>query len=98
MLRVLAATAVALFLGAVLALAAPGLGPRAYVPKAVEFELTPPAAPAGVAASRGFVSPELRTPKRFNLVGLSWRGSAEPAIAIRARRDGDSWTRWTPAI
>jgi hypothetical protein len=97
MLRVLLATAAALVLGAALALAAPGLSARPYVPDAVEFELPAPAAPAGVAAHRGFVSPALRTPKRFNLVGLSWRGAAEPAIAIRARKDGDGWTRWTPA-
>jgi hypothetical protein len=97
MLRLLSATAIALALGAVLALAAPGLSTRPYMPTAVEFELTAPAAPAGAAASRGFVSPQLRTPKRFNLVGLSWRGAADPAIALRARVDGGDWTRWTPA-
>ena len=96
MLRLLSATAVALTLGAVLALAAPGLSPRPYVPTAVEFDLTAPAAPAGAAANRGVVSSPLRTPKRFNLVGLSWRGEVDPAIALRARVDGGDWTRWTP--
>jgi hypothetical protein len=97
MLRVLPATAIALSLGAVLALAAPGLSTRPYLPTAVEFELAAPTAPAGAAANRGFVSPELHTPKRFNLVGLSWRGAGDPAIAVRAREDGGDWTRWTPA-
>ena len=95
--RVLVGTAVALTLGATLALAAPGLTTRAYVPEVVEFELEAPAAPAGAAATGGFVSPEIRTPRRFNLVGLSWSGRGEPAIALRARKEGDAWTRWTPA-
>jgi hypothetical protein len=98
MLRPALATASALVLAATLALAAPALSTRPYVPDVVEFELEAPAAPAGVAANDGFVSPPVRTPKRFNLVGLSWPGRAEPAIALRARKDGDDWTRWTPAI
>ena len=96
MLRVLLATSLALLLGAVLTLAAPALSTRPYVPKAIEFELPAAPVPAGIAANRGFVSPEIRTPKRFNLVGFAWRGWAVPAIAVRARRDGDPWTRWTP--
>ena len=95
MLRLVVGTAVALVLGTTLALAAPGLSTRPYVPEVVEFELAPPAAPAGVAAGAGFVSPELRAEKRFNLVGMSWKGSGSPAIALRARKDGDAWTRWT---
>ena len=59
MLRVLLATAMALLLGAVLALAAPGLSTRPYVPEPVEFSLPAAPAPAGVAADRGFVSPEI---------------------------------------
>ena len=97
MLRVLLATAVALALAAVVALAAPGLTTAPYMAEVVEFELDAPAAPAGVAARAGFVSAPLRTEKRFNLVGLSWRSGEEPAIALRARKDGDDWTRWTPA-
>ena len=96
MLRVLLATAAALALGAALALAAPGLSARPFVPEVVEFDLAAPPAPAGIAANRGFVSTALRTPKRFNLVGFSWTGQGEPAIALRARKDGDAWTRWTP--
>lgn len=96
MLRVLTATMLALLLGAVLALAAPGLSTHPYMPKAVDFELDAPAPPGGLAAGAGFVSPAIHTPKRFNLVGLSWRGAADPAIALRARTDGGEWTRWTP--
>ena len=96
MLRLVVGTAVALVLGTTLALAAPGLSTRPYVPEVVEFELAAPPAPAGIAASRGFVSPELRAEKRFNLVGLSWKGSGRPQVALRARKDGDAWTRWTP--
>jgi hypothetical protein len=95
--RILLATATALVLGAALALAAPGLSVRPYAPDAVEFELAAPAAPARVAARGGVVSAPLEAPKRFNLVGLSWTSAAEPAIALRARRDGGDWTRWTPA-
>jgi hypothetical protein len=97
MLRLVLGTAVALALGAALALAAPGLSTRPFVPDVVEFELAAPPAPAGVAANSGFVSPPVHTPKRFNLVGLSWKGGGEPQIALRARKDGDDWTHWTPA-
>ena len=96
MLRLLLGTAVALTLAALLAPAAPALGHRAHVPEVVEFALDAPPAPAGVAADRGFVSRALHTPKRFNLVGFSWRDAASRAIALRARKDGDAWTRWTP--
>ena len=27
-------------------------------------------------------------PRRFNLVGLRWRGRAEPRVELRVRRDG----------
>ena len=96
MLRVVLGTASALVLVTALALAAPGLSTRPYIPEVVEFELAAPPAPAGVAASHGFVSPEVRAEKRFNLVGLSWKGNGRPQIALRARKEGDGWTRWTP--
>ena len=86
--RVLPATLAALLLGAVPAVAAP---------RVVEFERPASAAPAAAAAQRGYVSDPVRAERRFNLVGLSWRGRAEPAIALRARRAGGGWTRWTPA-
>ena len=88
MLRVPLATIAALLASAVPALAAPAV---------VEFERPAPPAPAAAAADRGYVVDPLRSERRFNLVGLSWRGDAEPAIALRARRAGGEWTRWTPA-
>ena len=30
------------------------------------------------------------------MVGLTWRGGGEPAIAVRTRRDGGDWSRWVP--
>ena len=47
------------------------------------------------AARAGRVlSPPLRAPHRFNLVGLRWRGRAEPRLTVRVRRDGRRWSRW----
>ena len=90
MLRILSATALALV---VLGSAEAGAG----LPEPVEFDRTAPPRPAGVASNQGFVSPVLEARRRFNLVGLTWRGRAEPEIALRARRRGGDWTRWTPA-
>jgi hypothetical protein len=86
--RVLA-TAAAL-LCALLALPALASG-KAQSP--FDFELAArsgdPVAAGGPAASR-----VLRTPRRFNLVGLRWRGRATPAIRLRVRRTGGGWSRW----
>jgi N-acetylmuramoyl-L-alanine amidase-like protein len=72
----------------VLVLAAPA---RAARP--MDFEL---AGPAVVAAKAGsYRSPVLRAPHRFSLVGLRWSGAARPTIAVRARRSGRAWTKWT---
>ena len=83
-----------------LAVAAPALSLRPYRPEPVNFSMAAPSgAVLGNAArqSGGVVSRPLRSPRRFNLVGLSWRGGhREAAVAVRARRDGGRWTRWTP--
>ena len=68
-------------------IAAPALSLERWRPQPVDFELAAPA-----AALR---SPPLRAPKRFNLVGLRWRGGGAPRVSLRARRDGGDWTRWT---
>ena len=48
-----------------------------------------------VGAAAGAVrSAPLRAPRRFSLVGLRWRGRAEPRIAVRVRREGRGWSRW----
>ena len=36
----------------------------------------------------------VRAPKRFNMVGLTWRGGGEPEIRVRARREGGGWSPW----
>ena len=36
----------------------------------------------------------LVTPRRFNLVGLRWRGRAVPRVALRVRRPGRGWSHW----
>jgi hypothetical protein len=57
-----------------------------------DFELAPRA--TATAAAAGVVSPRLATARRFNLVGMRWRGRAEPAISVRVRRPGRGWSRW----
>lgn len=59
----------------------------------VDFEMTPPAGPATAASKGAITSPVLDTPRRFNLVGLRWRGRAEPDVELRVRRRG-RWSRW----
>ena len=78
--------------GVLLALVAPALSVRPYQPRAVDFEMAGPALQA--ARSGAVESPVLRAPKRFNLVGLRWNGSAEPRISLRVRREGGRWSEW----
>jgi N-acetylmuramoyl-L-alanine amidase len=86
---VLALVAVAAFV----AVTGPALSLSRYRPKPVDFEL----APAAVTAAGGPVtSKALRAPKRFNLVGMRWRGRAAPRLALRVRKAGGRWTRWVP--
>lgn len=89
MLRVLSATALTLALSATSASAA--------IPDPIEFDQAAPSRPPGVAANQGFVSQPIDAGRPFNLVGLAWRGRAEPEIALRTRADDGPWTRWTPA-
>jgi hypothetical protein len=67
-------------------------GAHAGEPTAQDFELTPP--PAVAPASGPIASRPVRAPERFSLVGLRWRGRAEPNIRLRVRRSGRRWTRW----
>ena len=87
-MRVLA-TAAAL-LCALLALPALASG-KAREP--FDFELSPRSGPV-VAAGGPAAARVLHTPRRFNLVGLRWRGRATPAIRLRVRRTGGGWSRW----
>jgi hypothetical protein len=80
------------FVGALLLVVAPALSVRPYQPKAIDFEMAGPALQA--AASGPVESPVLATPKRFNLVGLRWNGSAEPRISMRVRQANGRWSSW----
>jgi N-acetylmuramoyl-L-alanine amidase len=91
-----------LVLGAASALAfvaAPALSLESWRPEPVDFELAAPhdaVLGTRLSANSGVISKPLRAPKRFNLVGLRWRGAGEPGVALRTRTDGGDWTRWAP--
>ena len=77
-------------------LAAPALSSRPFVPRVAEFEQALDAGGWARTADGGRRSPVIRAPKRFDLVGLRWRaGSGEHDAAIRVRRSGGRWGRWT---
>ena len=60
----------------------------------VDFELAPEAGDQAVSSATGaVVSSRLATPRRFNLVGMRWRGRSRPDIELRVRRGG-RWSRW----
>ena len=60
-----------------------------------DFELAPRGTAKASAASGGWVvSRPLRTPHRFQLLGMRWRGRAEPRIVVRVRRPRRGWSRW----
>src|SRR4051794_29595258 len=71
--------------------AAPAFSLRPYRPDPVDFE-----SGAGVQKhlGRAVQSEPIRTGKRFNLVGMRWRGDAEPRVAVRTRQEGGGWSRW----
>jgi hypothetical protein len=81
--------------GALAAVAGPALSASPYRPDPVDFEVAAPAAkPTAARGDHDYVSPPLRAPKRFNLVGLRWRGSADHAhLRVRVK---DSRGRWSP--
>jgi len=80
-------------------LAAPALSSRPFVPAAVEFEQALDTSRWQRSANGdGWRSPVVRAPKRFDLVGLSWRAAAAGELTARIRvRDAERarWGRWT---
>jgi N-acetylmuramoyl-L-alanine amidase len=75
-------------------LALPAGAAAAEPAKPFDFELAPPATPPAAAANGRTVSPRLATERRFNLLGMRWRGRAAPEIGVRVRRPGRGWSRW----
>src|SRR3954463_4164822 len=59
-----------------------------------DFEMRGPAG-AAASVSGPYKSHVLRAPKRFDLVGMRWRGRLQPTISLRARKAGGRWTKWT---
>jgi N-acetylmuramoyl-L-alanine amidase len=84
--------------------AAPALSLRPYMPGAVDFERTIPAAkrmsPPAIASARKahpkepparWISPSIEAPDRFDLVGVA--GELR-SVEIRVRDEGDRWSEW----
>jgi len=98
-MRRLAAALVAA--GLIVWLAAPALSSQPFVPRAVEFEQALDAAAWSRDDAGGWRSPVLRSPKRFDLVGLRWHAGAagagehELVTRIRVHEAGGRWQRWT---
>src|SRR3954469_771563 len=66
------------------------------MPEPAEFsQAVPPA--GGAHAAGGSRTVDLRTRRRFDLVGLEWRGARGLRVELRPRRDGAHWTRWAAA-
>jgi hypothetical protein len=87
----------AMALAALALVAGPAISSKPYRPHAVDFELAVPApAAAKAAGAHGtYTSPALKAPKRFNVVGMRWKGSAEHAhLELRVRKEGGTWTDW----
>jgi len=76
-------------------LAAPALSSQPFVPRAVEFE-QPISATAGEERRGGWHSAVIDAGRRFDLVGLRWRGAAHGDARIRVRdASSGAWGPWT---
>ena len=84
---------------------APALSQRPHIAEPVEFEAPGPEPDAYAERAGGRVVRRARSArlpvtgvvrpgKRFNLVGLRWRGGRVSALKLRVRRDGGRWSRW----
>jgi hypothetical protein len=69
----------------------------AWMPRPVEFE-QPVAVPAAAHAAGGWLAiAPLSTTRRFDMVGVQWRGSTAVKIDLRARSHTGRWSRWATA-
>ena len=62
------------------------LGPRAFAREGG----------AAAAGATWLTSGPLRAPKRFDLLGLSWKAAGPAAPEVRARLERGRWSRWIP--
>jgi hypothetical protein len=85
--------AVLVAVGIAVWLAAPALPARPFVPRVVEFEQVLPT--PGARGATGWRSGVVRAPKRFDLVGLTWRAPHELRARIRVRSASGRWSAWT---
>ncbi len=77
--------------------AGPAVSGGRYIADPVEFQAAVPAVTPGAHAAGRRVTRRVRPGKRFNLVGMRWRGAEVGTLRLRVRRDGDAWSRWVLA-
>jgi hypothetical protein len=80
--------------GLVVWLSAPALSGGPFVARAVEFQQALATGP-GADGGAGWRSGVVRAPKRFDLVGLTWRAPRELRAQIRVRSAGGRWSAWS---
>jgi N-acetylmuramoyl-L-alanine amidase-like protein len=81
----------------VLARTSPAFG---RVPAGVVFSIAVPGGAPGRAraAAAGWIEIDpVRSPRRFDLLGLEWEGPADVRIQLRSRRRNGRWSRWVEA-
>jgi hypothetical protein len=86
--------AVLLAVGLAVWLAAPALSGGPFVARAVEFQQAL-ATGGGAGDSPGWRSGVVRAPKRFDLVGLTWRAPRQLRAQIRVRSASGRWSAWS---
>jgi hypothetical protein len=99
-MRRLAALTGTLLLAALTWIAAPALSLGPWHPRARDFQMTVPSAASAVTAragSRMVVTPVVRAPHRFDLLGVRWSGGGHVHVDLRVKRDGGRWSRWVEA-
>ena len=74
--------------------AAPALSSTPWRPVVQDFSLDLPVTADARAAGRGWRSPAIRAPRRFDLVGLRWTRASELEGEVRSRRGRGEWSRW----
>jgi hypothetical protein len=79
----------------VFAMAAPATA-SAWMPEPVQFSKAVPASKGAHAAGAGRTV-TVRTGRRFDLLGLEWRGARSLRVELRTRDRDGHWTRWARA-